>query len=209
MIRTRSLLPSLSTAAAAAAAVVTLFAVGCNVVYASPTALFARAAVGEDNGNSPTAYDPDHNLTYVGIARNGIEVFLNIPYGASTAGENRFRPPQPAPVPAPGSTVIAQSYGPACPQPLRDSINPLELSTITRVSEDCLNLNIARARGLSLSNNTQLLPVMVYIHGGSYFVGWNGDLSIAPDGQVVQAEENGTPIVHVAMNYRLGGKWRS
>ncbi|KAI0136228.1 putative lipase [Xylariales sp. AK1849] len=200
MVRIRSLLTNfLSTVAAAT--VVLLF-ISRNGAFASP-ALNARATISEEatNAEPPTVHDPNHNATYVGVARNGIEIFLNIPYGADTSGANRFRPPQPATIRA-GSTIIAQAYGPACPQSLRNSTNPLELSPITQVSEDCLNLNVARSSGLKRSNN--LLPVMVYIHGGSYFVGWNGDLSIAPDGLILQAEENGTPVVHVAMNYRLG-----
>jgi len=156
----------------------------------------------------PTVFDSRYNLTYVGLERNGVEIFLNIPYGQDTSGSNRFRPPRPVEIPAPGTLINALEYGPACPQILRESDNPTELSTISNVSEDCLNLNIARPKGLSsvvtAGNDSALLPVMVYIHGGSYFVGWNGDLSIAPDGLVRQAEENGTPVLHVAMNYRLG-----
>lgn len=174
---------------------------------ASPTP-FAQASVfgRQNNDETPMVYDTDHNVTYMGLARNGIEVFLNIQYGADTGGENRFRPPKPAPVPEPGTTVFAQSYGPACPQVPRNSTNPTELSIFSQASEDCLNLNVARPRGLTSGDKTELLPVMVYIYGGSYWVGWNGDLSIAPDGLVLEADENKTPILHVAMNYRLGGK---
>lgn len=202
MVRVRSLLDSFPMPAVAAA--VTFLLITRHEAFASPT-FDARATISNKTTYTslPTAYDPDHNVTYVGVVRNGIEIFLNIPYGADTSGANRFRPPQPATIPS-GSTIIAQAYGPACPQPLRSSTNPLELSPITQVSENCLNLNVARPKGLKPSDN--LLPVMVYIHGGSYLVGWNGDLSIVPDGLILQAEENLTPIIHVAMNYRLGGK---
>lgn len=165
------------------------------------------SAAAADDGRasaSPTVVDTAHNVTYVGLARNGIEVFLNIPYGADTGGANRFRPPQPAAVPPPGATVVAQSYGPACPQVPRNSTNPTELSSFAQTSEDCLSLNVARPAG----PRAKLLPVMVYMHGGSFWVGWNGDLSIAPDGLILQAQENKTPVLHVAMNYRLGGKQR-
>lgn len=202
MVLVRSLFANLPAAAAAAA--VMLLLISRNKALASPTSN-ARATISKNAtyAEPPTVHDPNRNVTYVGVARNGIEIFLNIPYGADTSGANRFRPPQPATIPS-GSTIIAQAYGPACPQALRNSTNPLELSPIAHVSEDCLNVNVARPKGLKPSNN--LLPVMVYIHGGSYFVGWNGDLSIAPDGLITQAEENGTPVIHVAMNYRLGGK---
>jgi carboxylesterase type B len=178
---------------------------------ALPLLLAARgvATAATRDAVPPTVFDSVHNVTYVGLERNGIEIFLNIRYGQDTSGSNRFRPPRPNTL-EPGTIVNAMEYGPACPQKLRESNNPTELSTISHVSEDCLNLNIARPKGLkpatAADGGSALLPVMVYIHGGSYFVGWNGDLSIAPDGLVRQADENGTPVLHVAMNYRLGGK---
>jgi carboxylesterase type B len=202
MVLVRSLLTSLPAAAATAAVILLL--VSRNGVFALVASNATSAISIEATATQPpTVYDSRHNVTYVGVARNGIEIFLNIPYGADTGGANRFRPPQPATIPS-GSTIIAQAYGPACRQALRNSTNPLELSPIIQVSEDCLNVNVARPKGLKPSDH--LLPVMVYIYGGSYIVGWNGDLSIAPDGLILQAEENGTPVLHVAMNYRLGGK---
>lgn len=206
MTRIRPLSACFSKAVVAAAVLFSI--ISRNGAFASPTS-YKRTNIPEqgNGGEPPTAYDPDHDLTYVGLARNGIEIFLNIPYGADTGGENRFRPPQRAALPESGSTINAQIYGPACPQMTRNSTNPLELSSIYEVSEDCLNLNVARPKGLDPSKDgSELLPVMVYIHGGSYWVGWNGDLSISPDGLILQAEENKTPIIHVAMNYRLGGK---
>ncbi|KAI0406422.1 putative lipase [Xylaria palmicola] len=195
---------SLRIARTTAAVILLLLALAHDQADASPP-LHNRDS--SSSGVPPTVFDHAHNITYMGLERNGIEIFLNIPYAQDTSGVNRFRPPRPATFPPSGTLVNALEYGPACPQFLRDSVNPTELSTISRISEDCLNLNVARPKGLgpvSGTNASALLPVMVYIHGGSYFVGWNGDLSIAPDGLVRQAEENGTPIIHVAMNYRLG-----
>ncbi|CAO2651475.1 Nn.00g040450.m01.CDS01 [Neocucurbitaria sp. VM-36] len=45
---------------------------------------------------------------------------------------------------------------------------------------------------------------MVWIHGGSFWGGSNVEPTTAPDGLVRQSVENGLPIIHVAMNYRLG-----
>ncbi|PHH91910.1 hypothetical protein CDD83_9777 [Cordyceps sp. RAO-2017] len=45
---------------------------------------------------------------------------------------------------------------------------------------------------------------MVFIHGGSFWTGQNQEITIAPDGMVLEAVQNGLPVIHVAMNYRLG-----
>ncbi|XXG98130.1 Suppressor of Sensor Kinase (SLN1) [Hypoxylon texense] len=153
-----------------------------------------------NGGPPPIAFDPINKVKYRGIRRNGIEVFLNIPYGQDTGGANRFKPPQ-AFAPDPGSTVDARSYGPACPQPLGAGFVPLTLSNVTEISEDCLNLNVARPQGV---HGDRRLPVLVYIHGGSFWSGQNGELSTAPDGMILESVANGLPIIHVAMNYRLG-----
>ncbi|KAI1487668.1 putative lipase [Biscogniauxia mediterranea] len=150
--------------------------------------------------SSPSVTTASGNVTYQGLERNGIELFLNIPYGQDTSGENRFKPPRPY-VPAPGTTVNARSYGPACPQPLGPSIPPLVLSNVTEISEDCLNLNVARPRGACPGDR---LPVAVFIHGGSFWTGQNSEITTAPDGMILESIENGLPIIHVAMNYRLG-----
>ncbi|KAL9484971.1 hypothetical protein ACSS6W_003760 [Trichoderma asperelloides] len=148
----------------------------------------------------PTATIPGVRVTYHGIHRNGIEAFLNIQYGEDTGGNWRFKPPRPH-VPAPESTVQADSYGPACPQPLGSWIVPLSLTNITDISEDCLNLNIARPQG---TKTNALLPVMVYIHGGSFWAGSNSEITTFPDGLILESVKNKLPVIHVSMNYRLG-----
>lgn len=152
--------------------------------------------------NTPRAVDTKHDVTYNGIERNGIEVFLNIPYGQDTGGANRFKPPKPY-VNAAGSTIEAKSYGPSCPQALGGWTPPISLGNITDISEDCLNLNIARPKGACAGDQ---LPVMVYIHGGSFWAGDNHEPTILPDGMILESEKNGLPIIHVALNYRLGCK---
>lgn len=47
---------------------------------------------------------------------------------------------------------------------------------------------------------------MVFIHGGSFWGGSNEEITIAPDGMILESEKNGLPVIHVAMNYRLGCK---
>ncbi|KAJ7714926.1 hypothetical protein B0H16DRAFT_1477762 [Mycena metata] len=40
---------------------------------------------------TPIAVDSTNNVTYQGLVRNGIEVFLGIPFGQDTGGANRFQ----------------------------------------------------------------------------------------------------------------------
>lgn len=156
---------------------------------------------GVTNAN-PRVVDPSRDVTYEGLERNGIEVFLNIPYAQDTGGANRFKPPRPH-VPAARSTVNAKSYGPSCPQQFGVWVPPITLGNITDVSEDCLNLNVARPQRACA---TDRLPVMVWIHGGSFWAGDNHETTTLPDGMILESVRNGLPVIHVAMNYRLGCK---
>ncbi|KAI1459290.1 carboxylesterase family protein [Annulohypoxylon moriforme] len=152
------------------------------------------------SASTPSVVDKKNNVTYNGLNRNGVEAFLNVPYGQDTSGANRFKPPQ-AFVPKPGSTINAQAYGPACPQPLGEGLPPLTLTNVTEISEDCLHLNIIRPTNATANDR---LPVLVYICGGGFWTGQNSELVTQPDGMVLESVENGLPIVHVAMNYRVG-----
>ncbi|KAK3903645.1 Alpha/Beta hydrolase protein [Staphylotrichum tortipilum] len=166
-------------------------------------ALFcAGAALLHLGGAAPVVNDPWHLVRYHGLDRNGIEVFLGIRYGQDTGGSNRFRPPK-RPIVAQGGpiTYMATSPGPSCPQPLGPWVPPITLGNITEVSEDCLRLNVARPKN---TRPDARLPVMVYIHGGSFWAGNNHDPNIQPDGLVLESVRNGLPVMHVAMNYRLG-----
>lgn len=57
---------------------------------------------------SPRVVDGCRGVTYHGLERNGIEVFLGIRYAEDTSGANRFKPPK-RHVPAAGSSVNATS----------------------------------------------------------------------------------------------------
>jgi carboxylesterase type B len=168
--------------------------------------------------SSPTAHDSSNNITYRGLSRNNLDLFLGIPYAHDTSGTNRFKPPVPLSSLS-GSIVDATAYGPACPQSIAEASFPFALTPVDVVSEDCLHLNIARPKKKANKKNKredgeeeeeeeeeELLPVMVYIHGGSFWYGQSSELVISPDGLVLESVENGTPVIHVAMNYRLGGK---
>ncbi|CAI6334765.1 unnamed protein product [Periconia digitata] len=150
----------------------------------------------------PIAKDDKNNVIYEGIDRNGIEVFLGIQYAQDTGGANRFKPPQ-AFVPAQGSKVDATKAGLPCPQQLGQWNAPLTLLNVTEFSENCLNLNIARPHSEKAAVEGGL-PVLLWIHGGSFWVGSNIEPTHMPDGFVRESVEGGTPVMHVAINYRLG-----
>lgn len=157
---------------------------GISAVAARPTVVSRSDAAG---------------VEYVGLSSDGIEYFMGIPYAQDTSGANRFKPPRPY-FPAPGTRVDATKPGPACPQALGQGFPPLALGSITEVSEDCLSLNIARPK----LDGHGPLPVMVWIHGGSFWLGSNTEPTTAPAGLIHQSLENGLPVMHVAINYRLG-----
>lgn len=139
-------------------------------------------------------------IEYDGFEQDGIEHFLGIKFGHDTSGPNRFKPPR-LYVPPPGTKIDGSKPGPACPQPLGVYSPPLGMGNITGASEDCLNLNIARPK---LNGTTEKMPVMVWIHGGSFWYGSNMEPTTAPDGLIHQSVLNGMPVIYVRLNYRLG-----
>jgi carboxylesterase type B len=103
------------------------------------------------------------NVTYHGISNDGLDTFLNIPFGQDTSGSGRFAPPKPF-IPAHNTVINATTAGPACPQQMDPfpGLNGI-LSNVTNISEDCLNLRITRP---STPSKLTKLPVMVFIYGG-------------------------------------------
>lgn len=115
-----------------------------------------------------------------------------IPY----AKAGRFQPPVPAP--DWDEPLSATSPAPACPQgpvPFLDDVLGTRYGELPG-SEDCQNLSITMPADLAPGER---LPVMVWIHGGSYTTG-SGDLAIF-DPAVLVAENR---VVAVSVTYRLG-----
>ncbi|MET4093736.1 carboxylesterase family protein [Arthrobacter sp. UYCu712] len=115
-----------------------------------------------------------------------------VPY--ATAG--RFQPPVRA---ADWATEFAATeLAPACPQgpvPFLDDILGTRFGELPG-SEDCQRLSITLPADL---NDGERLPVMVWLHGGSYTSG-SGDLAIF-DPKALVAE---TRVIVVSVTYRLG-----
>jgi para-nitrobenzyl esterase len=120
---------------------------------------------------------------------SGVEAYLGIPYAAPPVRELRWREPQPAA--AWEGVLHADRFGPQCPQPQRGALtNQYSGAEIT--SEDCLYLNVWTKPGLKNA------PVIVYIHGGAFFI---GSSSMPLYGGEAVANQG---AVFVSFNYRLG-----
>ncbi|MEM6486636.1 MAG: carboxylesterase family protein [Pseudomonadota bacterium] len=121
----------------------------------------------------------------------GTRVWLGIPYAATTAGEARWKAPQPPP--SWSSDLEAIRFGPVCPQ-FASRLDADEQPGTLIGDEDCLSINVFAPGNLPSSSK---LPVMVFVHGGGNTIG-----SSASYDATQFAQEQG--IVIVTFNYRLG-----
>ncbi|MET7682363.1 carboxylesterase family protein [Streptomyces sp. NPDC005423] len=120
---------------------------------------------------------------------SGVSAYLGIPYAASTAGANRWRPPRPA---AAWSGVRkADAFGDIPPQ---KSMGPGGSSSGPAQSEDCLNLNV----WTGATSSHERRPVLVWIYGGRFALGSGADPTF--DGAGLAAKG----LVVVTLNYREG-----
>ena len=127
-----------------------------------------------------------------GVSDGAVRIFRGVPYGASTAGSNRFQPPRAA---APWTGVRdAGSYGLRAFQPLRPMIPEIgdALTGSGPMSEDCLRLNV-----FTPGTNGRR-PVMVWFHGGGQRTG-SGN-SIFYDGRELARQHD---VVVVTTTHRL------
>ena len=121
-----------------------------------------------------------------GRVTDGLHVFTGIPFGASTAGASRFRPPRPAASWA--GTLDATQPAKIPPQPTN-----FLFPTLPGVpSEDCLQLNIWAPK------RPGRYPVLVWMYGGANLQG----SCVEPLFDCAPFARDG--IVAVNFNYRLG-----
>ncbi|KAL0943725.1 para-nitrobenzyl esterase [Colletotrichum truncatum] len=135
------------------------------------------------------------NGTYSGrhLPEFSQDLFLGIPYAIGPRLRN--------PIPVNESwtdTRDATRYTIAC---YADYIPAALISQGVTVGEDCLNLNIIRPAGTTPESK---LPVVVWIHGGGFIAGFGADGNTNTSYIVRDSVENGTPIIAVTINYRLG-----
>ncbi|GAA2621058.1 carboxylesterase family protein [Actinomadura fulvescens] len=120
-----------------------------------------------------------------GAVSGDVRTFQGIPYAAPPIGDLRWKSPRPV---TPWSAPLdARKPGSACPQP---ADQPIAVPGTN--GEDCLYLNVTTP-----AKTGKRLPVIVWIHGGSFVYG---------DGATYKAAKlasRGKAVV-VTVNYRLG-----
>ncbi|KAI0200632.1 carboxylesterase 3 [Astrocystis sublimbata] len=130
-----------------------------------------------------------------------VQVYLGIPYAQTTAGNNRFRPPQMLETAHSDKTYHALKLGQICPQAKPDRPGH---------GENCLNANIYRphfgddAEEIAkeeerLGVNSTKLPVVVYVHGGGFNMGAGKERNMASFAAFADS-----PIIGISFNYRVG-----
>jgi para-nitrobenzyl esterase len=164
-----------------------------SLLAAAPAgAILARAQDSQSTVLAETAFGKVR-----GVEVSGIKIFKGVPYGASTAGSNRFMPPMD---PAPWSGIRdALHYGPSTPQSNPDApraASPLSTASanLPPESEDCLVLNI----WTPAVNDGRKRPVLFWCHGGG-FVSGSGS-SPGTDGANMARRGD---VVVVTVNHRL------
>jgi para-nitrobenzyl esterase len=126
-----------------------------------------------------------------GSETKGIRVFRGIPFAQPPVGGLRFRAPRPV-EPWTGERE-ATTFSAIAPQPVDPNINPIFMVPRQPQAEDCLYLNV-----WTPSVDAPKLPVMVWIHGGSFRAG--GGSEPRYDGTALASRN----VVVVTVNYRLG-----
>ncbi len=116
--------------------------------------------------------------------------------GIRYATASRFAPPEPAA----GHTEVfeATQWSPACPQAATEFLDQVvgpSLATLRR-DENCQCLSITMPTDVRAD---ELLPVMVWIHGGSYAY-FAGDAPIMDPAPLVREQR----VIVVTVTYRLG-----
>jgi para-nitrobenzyl esterase len=127
--------------------------------------------------------------TVEGFTRDGVNRWRSIPYARPPVGPLRLRAPQPV---EPWRGVrYCHGFGYCSPQ--QRMYTMLAPGKYQPMGEDCLTLNVVTPKRPS----DQPLPVMVFIHGGGYFMG--SSATPVYDGAALARKG----CVYVSVNYRL------
>ncbi|XP_044731316.1 juvenile hormone esterase-like [Chrysoperla carnea] len=120
---------------------------------------------------------------------NDYKSFQGIPYAKPPIGKLRFKDPQP-PEPWTDEILDAKKERSHCFAPdFQPGVNPSG-------AEDCLFLNVFTSK--LPKETSEKLPVMVWIHGGGFYLGSGNSELFGPEYLVAKN------VVLVTINYRLG-----
>jgi para-nitrobenzyl esterase len=143
----------------------------------------AAAVKTDSSGGGPVVETTSGKIR--GAIQSKVFTFKGVPYGASTAGANRFMPPQ---KPQPWAGVRdALEIGLRSPQPPSNIV--AEWAVLDRTEpagEDCLVLNV-----WSPALDGKKRPVMFWLHGGGFTGGSDGFL--AYDGTELERDRHQSP----------------
>jgi len=162
-----------------------------------PCLLLALGWTGLIYGAETTPTATTLNGTYYGIYSPGYnqDFFFGIPFAQPPVGDLRYRAPQPLNTTWTGARN-ATEIGYEC-----IGYGGAQTDLGNYISEDCLTMNIVKPTG----SEGKSLPVAVWIYGGSYASGGNLDPRYNTSFIVEASVEAGTPMIAVAINYRLHG----
>ncbi|ECN9267016.1 carboxylesterase/lipase family protein [Salmonella enterica subsp. enterica serovar Typhimurium] len=129
------------------------------------------------------------NGKIMGSVRDNIHIWLGIPYAAPPTGDLRWRAPHPV---VSWTGIRETTMYPRASWQDTEHCKSLGGNSVA-FSEDCLYLNIWSPAIIQGS-----LPVMIWLHGGSYTTG-SGSLPLYDGGALAKRG-----VVVVTVNYRLG-----
>ncbi|MFW0783466.1 carboxylesterase family protein [Gordonia sp. CPCC 206044] len=126
------------------------------------------------------------------VVTHGVLRFAGIPYAAAPFGDSRMLPP--APVPPWDGVRDASSFGATVPKGDYPPAYARILAEVTIPGDECLNVAVWTP------DTSGPLPVLVWIHGGSFM---NGSNSVAEYDGAAFARDG---VVLVSVNYRLAAE---
>lgn len=131
-----------------------------------------------------------------GLKTSWGRTFLGVPFAEPPVGKHRWRLPRPKQPWIDQGVLNATRFSPHCMQRLGPN-NPVW--PFSNVSEDCLYLNIYAPP----DNVAKLMPVLIYLHGGSFTEGGGRETRLRAGYAVEHLGMSGKHFIIVTCNYRL------
>ena len=132
------------------------------------------------------------NGTFVGKETDGVIAYKGIPFtGKPPIGELRWK----APVDIVADDGVYEAYYNA--KSARQMMSDTETASLYYQSEDCLYLNIWKAKD---ENTSEKKPVIVWIHGGAFELGG----TVEPVTECTNFVRENPDVIVVSIAYRIG-----